>query len=287
VDSNQSPSHTYAADSSTYNVCLTVTNICGNMDTLCDSVAVICSFPAAGFSFTTSSLTATFLDASSGAVSWAWDFGDGVGTSTAKDTAYTYLTLADSTYNVCLTVTDICGNTNTLCDSVAVICSPTAGFSFTTDTLTATFTDLSSGAVSWAWDFGDGSPVDTNQNSSHTYAADSTYKVCLSVTNSCGSDSTCMNVMVGTVGISPGVLALGSLKVYPNPANDRLIVEINDLNNGSYDVELYDHMGRLVRNYQDQSSGKLKINRKDLGAGLYLLRVKTAKGIYSNKIVFE
>ncbi|MBW8050554.1 MAG: PKD domain-containing protein [Cytophagales bacterium] len=292
VNNTQNPTHTYTADSA-YTVCLIVTDSCG-ADTICQNVTVSCPVPTAGFSFTTSNLTASFIDASSGAVSWAWDFGDGTGTSTAQDTTYTYST--DSTYNVCLTVTNSCGNIDTLCDSVTVasgFCSPpVANFTFTDNNLTVNFTDASTGAdLSWTWDFGDGSIDSTTQNPTHIYTADNTYNVCLTVTDSCGSDSTCKNVTVTdtTTGISPGHagLALGSVKVYPNPANDLLIVEINDLNNSSYDVELYDHMGRLVRNYQDQSSGKLKINRKNLNTGLYFLRVKTAQGIYSNKIVFE
>ena len=296
TDSVQNPTYTFLTDS-TYYVCLTATDACGNMDTICDSVKVLtgfsfCSALIASFTSDTSNLMVNFTDASVGVgadLNWAWDFGDASPVDSTQNPSHLYT--VEGTYNVCLTITDSCGVDTTFCESVTIICPvPAAGFSFITDTLTATFTDTSSGAVSWAWDFGDGSSVDTNQSPSHTYAAavDSTYNVCLTVTNICGSNSTCMDVTVmTTTGIFPGRLALGSVKVYPNPANDLLIVEINDLNNGSYDVELYDHMGRLVRSYQDQSSGKLKINRKNLGAGLYLLRVKTAKGIYSNKIVFE
>jgi Zn-dependent metalloprotease len=68
---------------------------------------------------------------------------------------------------------------------------PVANFTFTTNCLTANFTDTSTdpnGAgdiVSWLWDFGDGN-TSTQQNPSHTYAAEGTYTVSLTVTDSGG-----------------------------------------------------------------------------------------------------
>ena len=58
------------------------------------------------------------------------------------------------------------------------------------------FTDLSyNDPVSWAWDFGDGN-TSNMQNPSHTYTASGTYTVCLAVSNSAGSDTTCMTIEV-------------------------------------------------------------------------------------------
>ncbi len=42
-----------------------------------------------------------------------------------------------------------------------------------------------------SWDFGDGSPVVTGHNQTHTYAVDSTYVVCLSAYSYCGTDVIC------------------------------------------------------------------------------------------------
>jgi len=62
---------------------------------------------------------------------------------------------------------------------------PEAGFTFTTNGLTATFTDASTdggGVVAWDWDFGDGTGAAV-QHPSHTYAAPGTYQVTLTVTD--------------------------------------------------------------------------------------------------------
>lgn len=72
---------------------------------------------------------------------------------------------------------------------------PFASFSFTPATgcapLSICFTDTSSGnPTSWSWDFGDGS-TSTEQSPCHMFAAAGTYEVCLTVTNSYGSDTDC------------------------------------------------------------------------------------------------
>jgi hypothetical protein len=85
---------------------------------------------------------------------------------------------------------------------------PTADFSYTTDGLTAAFTDSSTDSdgtvVSWSWDFGD-SNTSTAQNPSHTYSADGIYNVTLTVTDDDGAtDATSQDVTVssGAAGIT-------------------------------------------------------------------------------------
>jgi PKD repeat protein len=77
--------------------------------------------PVANFSFTTSGLTANFIDNSSDSdgtiVSRSWTFGDG-GTSTATNPSRTYA--AAGTYTVSLTVTDNGGATGTKTQAVTV-----------------------------------------------------------------------------------------------------------------------------------------------------------------------
>lgn len=185
-----SPSHTYAAFG-TYTVCLISTNTCGS-DTICIPVTVNCPAPTAAYSYTALGVTASFTDGSTGSPSsWLWDFGDG-GTSTQQNPSHTYS--SPGTYTVCLITTNICGS-DTSCQSITICNLPSANFNYTTSGATATFTNLSSGGTTFLWNFGDGNS-DTQQNPSHTYAANGTYTVCLITYNPCYSDTFCTQVTI-------------------------------------------------------------------------------------------
>ena len=68
--------------------------------------------------------------------------------------------------------------------------APTASFTLSCTDLTCDFTDTSTDdqgvVVAWSWDLGDGN-TSTEQNPSHTYAAEGTYTVTLSVTDDEGA----------------------------------------------------------------------------------------------------
>ncbi len=124
-------------------------------------------------------------------LSSAWTFGDGNGSS-ALNPGHTYATVANysvklvNTYAVCA---------DSLTRIITIVNSPAAGFTAVkTGTckapFTANFQDASTGgAVSWQWDFGDGS-TSTLQNPSHTYMTTDSFDVTLTVKNSTGCSST-------------------------------------------------------------------------------------------------
>jgi len=72
---------------------------------------------------------------------------------------------------------------------------PLAGFSYSAKTLHVSFTDSSSAANSWFWEFGDGY-FSNLKNPTHVYSTPGIYPVCLTVYDSCGSDTTCEDVHV-------------------------------------------------------------------------------------------
>ncbi|AAM05167.1 DUF3344 domain-containing protein [Methanosarcina acetivorans] len=79
-----------------------------------------------------------------------------------------------------------------LASAVVETVEPVANFTANTTSgpapLTVQFTDISTNATGWAWDFGDGNNS-TEQNPVHTYSTEGTYTVSLTVSNAGGSDS--------------------------------------------------------------------------------------------------
>lgn len=114
---------------------------------------------------------------------------------------------------------------------------PVAGFSYVANLLAVTFTDSSTDPnndiTTWAWDFGDGN-TSTEQSPTHTYAADGTYTVGLTVTDSEGhTNSTSMEVSVVSIA------ATAEIKRAYKTRMGRLRVDIKYENVGGEMVDVY------------------------------------------------
>ena len=192
TSTSQSPSHTYNTGGD-FNVALTATNGDGSTTTTKNSFIRVIK---ADFSATpltgTAPLSVTFTDGSTGTVStWAWDFqNDGSTDSTVQNPTFSFASAGS--YTVKLTISGPAGSTSaTKTGYITAFSAPTANFSANVTSgnaagagLAVQFTDLSTGApTSWSWDFGDGSPVVTTQNPSHTYTAGGNFNVALTVNN--------------------------------------------------------------------------------------------------------
>jgi hypothetical protein len=74
--------------------------------------------------------------------------------------------------------------------------------------------------------------------------------------------------------------------VYPNPSSEIIMVQVNDLTNQTYEVELYDGLGKLIQTQPIvQGSTIAYFNADTLYKGLYYVKVKGQKG--SKKIVIQ
>jgi PKD repeat protein len=199
LDTVNDPMHTYATGG-TYTVYNYVTTTCG-IDTMSMTVTVCGSaVTTANYSASTAGAMAMFTNSSTNAQTYFWDFGDS-NTSTAQNPTHTYA--SSGTYNVCLIATNgVCG-ADTICTSVTVCIPTTAAFTASEDSLhNWTFTDGSTNATMWMWDFGDAT-TSTAQNPTHTYAMNGTYIVCL-VSGDCATDTVC-----STITTCPEVLSGG------------------------------------------------------------------------------
>ncbi len=164
--------------------------------------------------------TVTFSSAGSydpdGTITYSWNFGDGSPASTSANPTHTY---DAGSFTATLTVTDNDGATatSTQAISIAVNQAPTAVANGVADKddlkapLKLDFSSLGSAdgdgsIVAYSWNFGDGSPVSTEENPSHTYTAQGTYDVVLTVTDNKGATGTApITVVVNPNNVAPDV----------------------------------------------------------------------------------
>ncbi len=173
------PSHKYTT-AGIYSISLTVTKgNCTKTKTVVGYITVV--DPMAQITYTTNGMcmpvTVTFNAIAPTAVQWAWFFGNG-DTSASQNPIYTFnITPTDS---LTLTIMDVNGCYKTVKDkninyyNSALSVDKNAGCT----PLKVQFSDLSNGALSWQWDFGDGT-TSTVANPSHTYSVNGNYDVTL------------------------------------------------------------------------------------------------------------
>lgn len=123
---------------------------------------------------------------SPGPVSALWDFGNGSESTNINDTTR-YTAYGDYTVKLVNTYPN-CKDSVT--KTVTVLPLPTVNFTASETVscrapFTVNFQDLSPEAVSWLWDFGDGT-TSTEQHPVHTYQAEGQYTVTLTITTAAG-----------------------------------------------------------------------------------------------------
>jgi uncharacterized repeat protein (TIGR01451 family) len=151
--------------------------------------------PQANFAGTpltgTASLTVTFVNSSTGASSYLWDFDDGTFGSTIVSPTHTYT--QTGVYTITLTasdgvLTDTLTQTNYITVSEPVVADFSANPLTGTAPLTVTFSNRSTGATTFVWDFGTGATL-TVISPTYTYAQPGVYTVSLRATGLGGSDT--------------------------------------------------------------------------------------------------
>ncbi|HTN46328.1 MAG TPA: T9SS type A sorting domain-containing protein [Flavipsychrobacter sp.] len=127
--------------------------------------------------------------------------------------------------------------------------------------------------ISVSWNFGDGTPVSTILNPSHTYSTPGTYSVCVTVTTACGTNTYCKPVTTSTVGIN-AINAPNPLRIYPNPVTDHLTI---DFTAPDTKIEIYNATGICVYQTRSQSKNE-QLDVSSLSAGLYFIRLSKLHG---------
>lgn len=193
------PVHTFDNDG-TYVVTLQVEGECGiDIKTIEITIATP---PQANFSFNASGdcapATVQFTNqSSSNATSFLWSFpGGNPSSSNQTNPVVTYSTAG--TYHVTLIAFSPAGaDTLSWPAFIDFGMAPDAHFLISTDGLQVEFTNSTSGASDYFWDFGDGE-FSSLANPVHVYPDFGTYTITLIATNECGPDTSSITIVLGT-----------------------------------------------------------------------------------------
>jgi PKD repeat protein len=188
-----------------------------------------------------SPLTVTFTNQSTGATSYLWNFGDG-NTSSLSNLTHTYTNAGN--YSVTLVASGAGGtNSLTLTNYVVVTNAPPPPVvaDFAADQanggapLLVNFTNLSTGATNYLWDFGDGNSS-TLLNPTNTYTNAGSYSVTLGATGPGGTNAiTLTNYILVTNLPTPPVTA--DFTAGPTNGPTPLFVTFTNLSTGATNYE--------------------------------------------------
>jgi len=228
-----------------------------------------------------------FTDNSTGANSWEWDFGDGAFPATSNTQGPHNVGYA-STGNKTVSLT-INGSLNqTLTDYITVYPIPMAGFTFEQNSFVVDFTNTSTNAVSYFWEFDDGE-TSTDENPTHVYGQDGTYEVSLTSTSEmCGADLHTETIIINTVGVSEFEYS-EKLTIYPNPSNGEVYLSVQrELENVK--IIIFNLQGKALVNqdYPTLNVGSVKIDGlTELQSGVYFMEVRSDQGHFRDKILIK
>jgi PKD repeat protein len=181
-------------------------------------------------------------------------------------------------------ISPVCQNTSSPV-TVSLITAPVAAFTQTGDLKSFSpiqFTDQSTGAISWEWDFGDGQ-TSSLQNPTVTYNTGDAYEVTLFIQDVNGCQDTIIQSIAVITGL--GDTPDGSLRVSPNPARGMIQVELLDGTPGPRSIELITLQGRVVYRQADVTASRVDIPLNDLSDGIYIVRVASGSRVLNRKVV--
>jgi PKD repeat protein len=212
------PTHSYT-NTGVYNARLIVRNAEGCEDSV-DRTIQVQPEPIAAFTQTSTfcdvPVNVSFTNASTGATSYAWDFGNGITSGLTSPTVQYNNT---GIFTTVLEAQNQFGCLDTASATFEVYQLPVPDFTLDTNQgcppVTVNFNDNSQTANSYAWDFGDGN-TSTAQSPTHTYPNSGVYNVKLIVT----SGGTCSDSLILGSGVTvyPTPVAGFTHTFDPNPA---------------------------------------------------------------------
>jgi hypothetical protein len=147
-------------------------------------------------------------------------------------------------------------------------------------TLTASTLTASPGYANYRW-YHNGTLLGTTTSNTFAISSGGCYQVLATAADSCSALSS--EKCLGTTSIKG--IAKGNIRVYPQPADDYLIVEIPYIINSKSTIKITNLSGVVMFERSTQNVEKVPVS--SFRAGMYFITITTDHGIYSDKIIIR
>lgn len=218
---------------------------------------------------------------------YAWSTDLGVISDTTVQNPY-LVPSTSGNYAITLSVSNAAGtDQQTQSVFIQVNQPPVAGASVSNSNLSlpnaiAYFSNSSTNASSYQWQFGDGSSS-TDTQPWHEYTASGVYTVLLIVSNDgCMDDTTTLTITVGQAALSE--VDNGIELIYPNPFQQEISIVAKQ---PIVELTVFDAAGRKILSKASYEGTKGKLSIHSSAAGEYLLKITTDSGSYYRRIIKE
>ena len=234
-------------------------------------------------------LTVDFQNMSSNGSSWQWTFGDG-DKDTLVNPSHTYTQAG--TYSVGLYAVSNAGCENQLIldDAIQVYENPQAAF--TSNRVEASildpwfeFRNLSVGASTYLWDFGDNRTLSTDVNPMYVYGDTGTYQIVMTAT----SEHQCSDTAYGEVHVSGAVTVYIPNAFTPNSDGRNELFSVSGIGYTELQMIIFDRWGNMLFNQTSSNpgwNGMNMFNNSMCQQGVYVYKV-IVKNIFNKQQEFK
>ena len=149
------------------------------------------------------------------------------------------------------------------------------------------FSNIGSPAITYNWDFGDGTSS-SSLSPTHVYTATGTYTVVLNGTlGSCTGTDTITIIVLDEVTVDENIVGL-EMVIYPNPSDGLIQIDMNNHSALELELQVHDALGKLVQSRSIQGIDiRITLDLRDNRAGLYLIRMVSGDDHVIRRIILN
>ncbi len=217
-----------------------------------------------------------------------WSFGPNASILNAfGEGPHFVLFLTPGIHPVSLYATNGAGTDTMILEISIITDDPIASFDVSNNNGQVTFTNTSTGAEEFLWNFGDGN-TSNEESPVHIYTSPGSYEVTLIVENDCGN-----HTITQTVDITTGVNDLNlnfSAALMPNPTSGLFEVVLESDDSQTLTIELLDLRGILIQREKVMPGNGIirkAFDASELAAGVYFVKIQGEEGFLTKRIVVE